>query len=233
MTSADGAPVPVRRARWVRPLATALVLYGLFGVLLFGLIAVSIARPLDEVEALTTSLEAQRVALEEGLKSTVDALDQAATTAQGFDASLDQSQRSAANAAGLARNVGVTMDQIAQSMRIEILGTQPLIQLVPSFETASRQLNDLGTDLDRISESLRANQAAVTGTGDRLRTLTDRVRDISELVQEGPTVEVSTRALTSIRLALYGMLAWLTMFALGCLVAGLVLWRHMGRNRLA
>jgi hypothetical protein len=125
------------------------------------------------------------------------------------------------------------MDQIAQSMRIDILGTQPLIQLVPSFETASRQLGDLGTDLDRISESLRANQAAVTGTGERLRTLTDRVRDISELVQEGPTLELSTRPLMAIRLALYGMLAWLSMFALGCLVAGIVLWRNMGRNRLA
>jgi hypothetical protein len=220
-----------RRSRILRPFSVALVLYGIAGIVLLGTSAALVARPLDDVDSLTLSLEDQRGQLTRTLREMETALDEAARAADSFDASLDQAQTSSHNAAALARNVGVTMRGISQSLQVVILGQQPFIGIAPSFDEAARQADALGTDLDAIGSSLGANAEGVDLTGEALGRVASRLDELTASLEEQGRIEVSSQALMTLRLGLYAMLAWLGMFALGCLVAGIALWRHLGRVR--
>ncbi|CAN5436901.1 hypothetical protein BH20CHL6_BH20CHL6_13580 [soil metagenome] len=220
------APRP--RRRWLRLAAILFVLYGLSGYALLGFSGASIAQPLDGIGELSVSIEDQRAALLRSLEETGETIGGAAQGIRNVDASLDQAQQSSQRAAGLARDVSFTMNEIATAMNVEILGVQPFVQVVPAFQRAGQQLNDLGTDLDAIATAVGQNSADAQGTADNLVQLRATIGELAETVDEGPSIELSSDALRAIRLALFGLIAWMLVFATGSILLGVALWRWAG-----
>lgn len=217
----------------LRLLGLGLTVYGLIGIAIFVMVALSISRPLERARTLSESVEEQRAAL-------VDALDQAEVTIEqmsggvgGMDTSLADARAATDRAALIATGVSTSMFSLRDSMMlsIPIIGGQPLAGLAPGFDNTGQQLALLSQDLTGIGTALDLNRTDVIATAADLSDLADAVGELSRAVSEGPTVDIASETLDAIRMAIYAVAGWLVLLAVGCMVAGLYL--LMGGRRRA
>lgn len=210
--------------RALRVLGSLLIVYGLSGVVLLGLLAGTLAPPLDEVEALATSVGEQRTAALEALDEAATTARQTATSVRNVDTSLAQAKVATDRAAGLSGGVARSMRELAVAMTIDLFGIQPLIGLVPSFEASAANLDLLATDLAAIGAALdtsRGDAATVAGGMDDLADSIDELRDA---VADSPDLSVTVGALEPLRIGLLALMAWLLLAAIGCVIAGFGCW---------
>lgn len=208
--------------------AVMFVLYGLFGFLLLAISASTIAQPLDDIDELTVSLEDQRAAVVRSLDQTATTIHDAAQGIANVNDSLDQARVSSEHAAGLARDVAGTMGLLAVSIDVTVFGVRPFEQVVPAFQQASQQLGALGTDLDGIAQAIGQNSEDARITAANLERLEQTIGELNESVAGVPSLEVSSDSLASIRLALFGLIAWLVILCTGIIGLGLGIWRWAG-----
>jgi hypothetical protein len=213
-----------RRSRGLRLLGTVLILYGLSGIVLFAVVALNVARPIDEASRLTVSIEGQRTAALDALAEAARTIDETARGVRGMDVSLDQASLATDRAANLSRDVATTMFGLQNAMSITILGTQPLIGLAASFQQAGQQLALLALDVAAIGEALEANRDDVHTVAEAMDRLGLSVEALTQSVRDGPRLEASSEALAELRLAIYALLAWMLAFAVGCVVGGVGCW---------
>ncbi len=221
-----------RRSRGLRLLGTILIVYGVIGMVLFAVVALNVARPIDEANSLTVSIEGQRTAALDALAEAARTIDETALGVRGMDASLDQARVATERAAGLSRGVATTMFGLQNAMSITILGTQPLIGLASGFEQAGRQLELLADDVAAIGEALNANRDDVQTVAEAMERLSLSVEALTQSVRDGPRLEVSSQALAELRLAIYAVVGWMLAFAVGCVAAGIGCWLA-ARRRVA
>ncbi|CAN5794973.1 hypothetical protein BH24CHL5_BH24CHL5_03930 [soil metagenome] len=208
-----------RRRLWV--LGTALAGYGVIGIVLFAVVALSIARPLERARRLSSSVEVQRAEL-------VTALEQAETTigsmAEGvgrMDTSLSQAKAATDRAAGISRGVASSMLQLRDAVSLTIFNTQPLIGLAGGFESSGRQLQLLGEDMTNIGAALDSNRADIAATTTNLTLLATAVGELRIAVRDGPGVEISAATLDAVRMAIYAVATWMVLLAVGCVAGGI------------
>jgi hypothetical protein len=220
----------VRRRRRQRLFGAVLIGYGAIGIVLFAVIAFSIGGPLERARQLSASVEAQRGAL-------IDSLDQAEETillmsgsVERMDDSLSDAKAATDRAAVIAQGVQASMFALRDSMTVSIFGAQPLIGLAAGFDQTGQQLGLLAGHLTTIGASLDVNRADVVLTGASMRLLAESVSELTETVREGPRVELSMATLEAVRLSVYAVAAWMALFAVGCVAAGLYL---IGQTRRA
>lgn len=210
--------------RTLRVLGSLLIVYGLSGVVLLGLLAGTLAPPLDEVEALAASVGEQRTAALDALDEAATTARQTATSVRNVDTSLAQAKVATDRAAGLSAGVALSMRELAAAMTIDLFGIQPLIGLVPSFEASATNLDLLATDLAAIGTALdtsRGDTATVAGGMDDLAGSIDQLRDA---VADSPDLSVTVGALEPLRVGLLALMAWLLLAAIGCVLAGFGCW---------
>ena len=210
--------------RTLRVLGSLLIVYGLSGVVLLGLLAGTLAPPLDEVEALAASVGEQRTAALDALDEAATTARQTATSVRNVDTSLAQAKVATDRAAGLSAGVALSMRELAAAMTIDLFGIQPLIGLVPSFEASATNLDLLATDLAAIGTALdtsRGDTATVAGGMDDLAASIDQLRDA---VADSPDLSVTVGALEPLRVGLLALMAWLLLAAIGCVLAGFGCW---------
>jgi hypothetical protein len=200
-----------------------MIAYGVVGLLLLSATMIGVAGPLAGLTRLTTSVENQRQGLIRSLRTTERTLDNAGSGIGRLDASLTEASESTTQAAELARGVSTTMGELSASMGLSILGAQPLIGLQPSFDNAARQLSELGTSIDGIGTALAANRTDIAVTKSDIEDLRDEVRGIAEELSGGPKIEVSASAVDSVRLILFGLIAWLALLSAGIIGLGVML----------
>jgi hypothetical protein len=213
-----------RRGR-LRLLGAALALYGTIGIVMFIVIAVGVARPLERARTLSESVDQERTAL-------VDSLSQAETTIRGMSGSVERMDVSLADAKTAIDQATTISHSVAQSMyglrdamsiQIPILGGQPLLGLAGNFDTTGQNLDQLGDDVANIGVALNTNRTDVATTSQNMIALADSVARLTQSVRDGPALTISTRTLDAVRLAVYAVTAWLVLFAVGCILAGLYL----------
>jgi hypothetical protein len=211
-----------RHGRRVQLLGTALVLYGLIGIVIFVAVAAAINRPLERVGELSQSVEEQRAALIDTMEETEDTIRQMSQGVRRMDASLEDAQAAVTRSSGIAQGVSLSMLQLRDAMgvTIPILNTQPLVGLAPGFDQAGQQLQLLSQDLATIGTSLETNQGDVVATADSLVSLADSVAVLTESIESGPGVGISEEALDAFRFALLAVAGWLVLFAVGCALMG-------------
>ena len=220
----------IRRARGRRRTIGAVVfIYGVSGLLLVAGLALMLARPIDEIGNLSVSLDEQRGRLLTSLNRTTETLRSASVAGRSFDTSLTRGRDSATQAATLARDAAVTMDGLAQAMGVQILGTQPLANLAVGFTQSAGQLRALGDDLDGVGTALGEGTGSLTATVDDLDALADSVDELSESLESTDRLTLDSGTVGALRLAFLGLAAWLAGLALGCVLAGAVLWRSANR----
>ena len=211
---------PRRRPR-LQLLGIGLAGYGITGLVLLVLIALAINRPLERAQQLSASVEAQRVALIDALDQAEVTIDQMAAGVGRMDTSLADAKAVTDRAAAIAHGVAASMFRLRDAMALTIFGAQPLIGLAAGFDQSGQQLDLLGVDMRTIGAALEVNRADVVTTATNLTQLAVSVGTLTTAVREGPSVDISTATLDAVRLAVYAIAAWLGVFAVGCVIAGL------------
>jgi hypothetical protein len=219
-----------RRSR-LQLLGVALIGYGVIGVVLFVVVALAITRPLERAQALGASVEEQRLGIIATLQQTEITIGQMGDGVRRMDVSLTSAKAATDRAAAISHNVAFSMFQLRDAMALTVFGIQPFVGLAGSFDQSGQQLDLLGTDLATIGSSLETNRADVITTADNMTQLADSVAELSDLVEDTPGVEISTATLDAIRLAVYAICAWLIALALGCILAGIYVFRLGRRHR--
>ena len=208
-----------RRTR-LRLLGAGLALYGLVGIVIFIVIAVAVARPLERARQLSESVDLQRAALVDSLGQAETTIRQMSLSVGRMDTSLADAKAAIDRASSISHGVATSMYGLRDAMSLSIFGAQPLIGLSTSFDTSGQNLDQLGDDVASIGTALDANRTDVTTTSQSLGNLADSVHTLTVSVRDGPALTISTRTLDAIRIAVYAVTIWLVVFALGCLISG-------------
>ena len=206
------------------------MLYGVVGVLVFVVVAVGVARPLDRAGQLSQSVDSDRAAVVQSLIQAETTIREMSTGVGRMDTSLDDAKSAIDRASTISHGVATSMYGLRDAMNISIFGAQPLAGLSGSFDTSGQNLDALGADISAIGTSLASNRADATATATNLAALADSVHTLTGTVAAGPSVAISTSTLDEIKLAIYLVAGWLVFLALGCLAAGIYL---LNRSRSA
>jgi hypothetical protein len=203
----------------------ALIGYGAIGIVLFVVVALAVSRPLERAQALGASVEEQRAGVIDTLDQAQVTIEQMGEGVRHMDVSLADARAATDRASSISRNVALSMYQLRDAMSLTVFGVQPFLGLASSFDSSGQQLDLLGSDLSAIGASLDTNRGDVVTTADNLAELADSVGELTAMVREGPAVDISTATLDTIRFAVYAICGWLILLAVGCLLAGLYLFR--------
>lgn len=226
------APPPIivttveRRRRpgvW-RAAGTALIAWGVVGLVLLALFFNGLAGPISELNTMAASLETQRAAALEAIDSARATIDKTATGVRGMDSSLGDAKAAVDRASSIATGVGDTMGGLAQAMQVNIFGLQPLAGLSGGFTDAATQLGGLSTDLAAIGASLDSNRDDAVAVAQSLDDLSSSLTDFRTAVNSGPQIDAVVRSLDSLRLGILALLGWLGALALGAVAAGIGCW---------
>jgi hypothetical protein len=226
------APPPIivttveRRRRpgaW-RIAGTALIAWGVVGLVLLALFFNGLAGPISELNTMAASLEAQRTAALEAIDSARATIDQTALGVRGMDTSLGEAKAAVDRASSIATGVGETMSGLAQGMQVSIFGIQPLAGLSSGFSNAATQLGGLSTDLASVGQALDSNRDDAQAVAQSLDDLSSALTDFRTAVNSGPQIDDVVRSLDSLRIGILALLAWLGALALGAVAAGIGCW---------
>jgi hypothetical protein len=194
-----------------RLLGWALLLYGVIGLVLILGGALAGLDAASRVERLASSASGT-------LGAAARSIEAAAAAFTNVDASLDESQVSAAAAATLARDASVTLGSLGQAMRLSVFGAQPLLPLADDFADSAEQASALAGTLDNVATSLDDTRADVTLIGDQLDQLATELGTLQE-------ASGTTEDPPPVRLIVLLLVAWLLVPALGGIVSGVALLR--------
>ncbi len=224
------APRPAEDGRWrrrgLRILGSVLVGYGLTGIALFGIVLTALGPPIVAVGSLSTSLEQERQEVLDTLTRASDTITQTAAGVRGMDTSLDRAQSATNQASGLSSGMADNMHGLAQAMNVSVLGIQPLAGLAPSFEQSGASFETLGQDLDDIATALGDNRQSVQSVATSLDQLGVSIARLTTSIRTGPAFSLGADgSLAALRIATLAVLVWLSLAALGCVVAGIACWR--------
>jgi hypothetical protein len=201
--------------RTIRLLGWMLAIYGLLGLVLVGAALIA-AGPL----VIRASAAADSAG--DSLAAAATALDHTATAFDGFGTSLDDARASSAHASQLLKDASATSQQLADSMSVNIFGSQPLLPISLSFRRNADELRGVSEDLNTMSAAIAHNARDVAAVRDDLRVLRDRVTQLARdaaATKDGPRVEPTLGVLV------YGLAIWLGLLATASCVAGAVLLR--------
>jgi hypothetical protein len=194
--------IPATAGRFARPLGIALVAWGLLGLVLIGLVGVSIEPALATADALAENGTAAD--LEAALNTTVASLG-------GVGISVLEGRRAAEDAGTAVREIAATTDQLAEAMSLSIFGAQPFLSIAQGFERQTTSLEQLARDLDDLTAALRRNASDVAALQASALVLRDRVHSI---------MPASSAPASDLRPLIYALLAWLALPALAAIGAG-------------
>jgi hypothetical protein len=220
----------VIRDKVLRIASIGLVLYGLFGFALVALGYSISSQTLGELEAVRSSLSEQRSSLVGTLRATSATL---GSTASGFDnvnRTLGDARDSSQQAAELARGMSQTMTDLASASNVQVMGFSPFGQLGQGFGQASQQMQQLGADLDRTSQSLGQNTGDLTTIKANLGDVRSQVDALARAFEVTPLPGGPAGSLQPFRLAIYGLLIWLAGQALVSVLIGAALFERSHRR---
>ncbi|MEX2011221.1 MAG: hypothetical protein WEF51_03170 [Chloroflexota bacterium] len=217
MSALEGDTIVSRR--WV---GIGLALYGALSLVLILILLVLVIAPRDGEDGLL-GLDAQRRQLLGVIDASGRAIENAETAARGVDDTLLSTGGAAASAAVLMNQLATTMRELAASLRISILGSQPFAGPADQFDLVAAQAGRVAADLDLAAVSIRLGAADMVALADKLAALRTEVTlmrgRLDRPFDEGPW-----------RLVASAILGWLLVPALVSLWVGLR-WSRRGAPR--
>jgi hypothetical protein len=216
MTSAAG-----EWRRGLERLASALMIYGVVGILAAAIGFVALIAASGRIGSLGERIVSEAVSLDSIIVLTADALDDAATTAGTFGPTIQQTSVTVSGAAGAVRDIEPRLrDLETQANAIEIFGQRPMAPLGQLFGQIATDISGLDDQLDGIATEMGKNQAALRANADSLTALADVVRAYKgrlkpEAIDAGIT---EARSLLLFTLTLF--IGWTAVPAVGSLIVG-------------
>ena len=219
-------------ARWRHGrarLATALIVYGIVGILIAAIGFAALIAASGRIGSLGDRIVADAVSLDTIIVRTADVLDDAATTARTFGPTIQQTSATVSAAAAAVRDIEPRLRDLAtQANAIEIFGQRPVAPLGEVFGQIATDVSGLDEQLDGVATELNRNQAALTANAESIGALATVVRAYRDrLKPEAIDAGIDeARRLLLFTLALF--IGWTAVPAVGCLILGAWLRRLEG-----
>jgi hypothetical protein len=147
----------------------------------------------------------------------------AAQAARSADGALASSATSATAASDLLGELATTMHEGAGSLRVEVLGQRPFLDLADAFDRTGDRANAVAEAVTSASPHLAETRNAMARLSTDLDELSRQLAKIRATTPVGP-------ALTALGILAIAVLGWLSMAAAMSLAVG---WRLLGPRRTA
>jgi hypothetical protein len=173
--------IPDRALRPRLPaVARILIGYGIVGLVVAAVALAVLVVGVARIDGLSGRLRDDVGGVSGVLNRTATVLEQAATSARGFGATIDSSTAALASAAADLRQIVPRLRDIeSQAGAINILGSQPLAPVAGLFGQIAGQLGDLDAQLDAVSAGLGSNRAALEANAASLADLAAETRTLA------------------------------------------------------
>jgi hypothetical protein len=214
----DGDDHDRRAAPDRRRLGFVLMAWGGAGLVILALALNAITGSLSDEDG-PFGIDGQRRQLVRLLDASADAITEAQIAADNADDSLVAAGGAAATTAGFMQELSGTMSELAASLRISILGSQPFAAPAEDFDRVAASAARVAADLDIAATGIRLGGEDMAALADELGSMeaeTSRLRDSLA----APLDTSAWRVVAAV------VLAWLGVPALVSLLLGFRWWRR-------
>jgi hypothetical protein len=205
-----------------RRAGTALLAFGVIGIVLAGVIALALVGTAIATRDLDARLEADQVRLAETLDELAVTTAAAVRSIENASRTLGTSAISVDHAREVLEELASATDSLAGSLGITIFGNQPFAGTAERFRTFSDRVRVFSEDATGIAASLTTNSDDLTALAERVTLMEDQLNDYAERVAGSERIgQIGTWIALSVLLG--GLLAaWLAVAAGACAWVG---WR--------
>jgi methyl-accepting chemotaxis protein len=210
-------------------LGTALLLFGVVGVVLAAVIAAGLVGGAISARNLSDRLQSEQAQLVEMLGRLNDSVDHLATSTDNAGQTLRTTQAVVEAVGGVASGLGSTASRLGSALDVSILGQRPFAGAAESLGSVSTQLDTLGTQVTALATNVETNADDMSQVALRVREMSQDLNTITDRIEAfDRTGEVVSLIVGGILLG--GLLvAWIAIAAAFCAWVGWRL-RHIGRE---
>jgi len=203
-----------------RRAGNALMAFGVIGVLLGGVIALALAGTAIATRGLDERLQADQARLADTLEELSVTTAAAVRSIENASATLDRTGASVQDAREVLEELASASDSLADSLGINIFGSQPFAGAAQRFRTFSDRVRVFSEDATGIADALTTNSEDMGTLAERVALMETQLSDYAERVAESERIgEIGTWIGLSVVLG--GLLAaWLAIAAGGCAWVG-------------
>jgi methyl-accepting chemotaxis protein len=205
-----------------RRAGNALFAFGVIGVVLAGVIALALVGTAVATRGLDERLQADQARLADTLDELSVSTAAAVRSIENASATLDRTGASVQNAREVLEELASASDSLADSLGINIFGSQPFAGAAQRFRTFSDRVRVFSEDATGIADALTTNSEDMGALAERVALMETQLSDYAERVAESERIgQIGTWVALSVLLG--GLLAaWLAIAAAGCAWVG---WR--------
>jgi hypothetical protein len=215
----------------LRHLATGLIAYGAVGLVVAAIGVGTVMLVNERVGAIREGVEATLVQEAAVIGLAAEVLHDAATTAQSFTVTVDQSSLAVASAAGTITELRSDLVALEDQLRsVKILGATPLATSADAVGRIVTSIAGLDTRLSLIADGLEGNRIALSGNATSLEQLAGSTEDLAAQRRSDDRGERLGEIQQLTSMALLVLAAWSAVPALGALILGIWLRRKLGAS---
>ena len=205
-----------------RRLGTALLAFGMTGVILAGLIAVALFGGAVAARSLDDRLVADQERIAAALTRLTLTMETLAVTVEHGGDTLTTSRDAMTHAADLLTDIGATSNDLANAMDISILGSQPFASAASGVRNVGAKTATFAQDATALAAALDANVADATAMAVQIRTVKTQASELAASIVAFDRIGQIVGLLIG-GIVLAGLLTvWVAMAAAGCAWLG---WR--------
>lgn len=210
-----------------RRLGTALLAFGLVGLVLAAIVAAGLIAGAAAARNLDERLDADQARLVELLDQLVATVDRAAVTTDNAGRTLATTGQTVDAAGAMLDGLAVVADQLAGSLDFSILGQRPLAGAATQFGAFAEQVRVVGGSVDQLSASLETNAGDTAALAADIERLSGQVDAIAGRIASFDRTSELVDLLVAGSLLLGLLVAWLA------IAAGLLAWAGWRLRRSA
>jgi hypothetical protein len=212
--------------RFLSSAAVALGLYGLLGLFIAAAMLVVGLTTFAQVTTLQKTLESERLALVQSIRTVSGTLKDTAGATTDFQHSIDNARSSADQASKLANDsAGSFREMAAQFKTMSIFGFLPLAGIAPQFDNSSDQLQQLAISLGSTRDALSQNGSDVQRVGADLSQLQTQLDTLAGSLSQPGVLGLDTQGMLPFQVAFFGMCVLVILQSAFAIVLGIVLYR--------
>jgi len=214
------------RYQFLRSAAIALGMYGVLGLFIAAAMLIVGITTFGQVITLQTTLESERVALVQSIRTVSGTLRDTAATTSDFQKSIDNARGAADQASRLTNDSAGTFRGLGTNLgALTILGFQPLASVGPQFASSADQLQQLAILLGATRDALGQNGTDVQRVGTDLGLLQVQLDRVASSLSQPGVLGLEPQGLLPFQVAFYGMCLLVILQSAFALVAGVMLYR--------
>ncbi len=183
-----GRPAMILRMEWLgvdrTRLGTALLGFGIVGLVLAALIAVGLVSGAVAARDLNARLQDDQGQLVAMLGRLNDTIDQLASSTDNAGQTLRTTEAVIDAVGTVTSGLGTTASELGNALDVSILGQRPLSGAAGSLRTVSGQLDVLGTQISTLSTDVGKNADDLNEVARQVRLLSQDLATITDRIDE-------------------------------------------------